>query len=79
MKMSVKLFGTLRQRFPDYRHQHGIEVEVPDGATAKDLLSLLKIPESKAAVVAMEGRILKRDDKMRQGAQVYVFQAIHGG
>jgi sulfur carrier protein ThiS len=79
MKMSVKLFGTLRERFPDYRHQDGIEVEVPDGATAKELLFLLKIPESNGAVVAMEGRILKRDDKMQHGAQVYVFQAIHGG
>jgi sulfur carrier protein ThiS len=79
MKMSVKLFGTLRERFPDYRHQDGIEVEVPDGSTAKELLSLLKIPESNGAVVAMEGRILKRDDEMQQGAQVYIFQAIHGG
>jgi sulfur carrier protein ThiS len=79
MKMSVKLFGTLRERFPDYRHQQGIEVEVPDGATAKDLLSHLKISESNGAVVAIEGRILKRDDKMQHGAQVYVFQAIHGG
>ncbi len=79
MKMSVKLFGTLRERFPDYRHQQGIEVEIPDGATAKDLLSLLKISESNGAVVAIEGRILKRDDKMQHGVQVYVFQAIHGG
>jgi sulfur carrier protein ThiS len=79
MKMSVKLFGTLRERFPDYRHQQGIEVEVPDGATTKDLLSFLKISESSGAVVAIEGRILKRDDKMQHGAQVYVFQAIHGG
>ena len=79
MKMSVKLFGTLRERFPDYRHQQGIEVEVPDGATAKDLLSHLKISESDGAVVAIEGRILKRDEKMQHGGQVYVFQAIHGG
>ena len=79
MKMSVKLFGTLRERFPDYRHQQGIEVEVPDGATTKDLLSFLKISESSGAVVAIEGRILKRDDKMQHGAQVHVFQAIHGG
>jgi len=69
----------LRELFPDYRHQDGIEVEVQDGATAKDLLSLLKISESNGAVVAIEGRILKRDDKMQHGAQVYVFQAIHGG
>jgi hypothetical protein len=27
----------------------------------------------------VEGRILKRDDKIQQGVQAYVFQAIHGG
>ncbi len=79
MKMTVKLFGTLRRRFPDYRHQQGIEVEIADGATAKDLLSFLRISESNGAVVAMEGRILKKDDIMQHGAHVTVLQAMHGG
>jgi len=79
MKLRVKLFGALRQRFPDYSHQQGIEVEIPDGATAKDLLSLLRISESNGAVVAVEGRILKSDDKMQHGVLVNVLQAIQGG
>lgn len=77
--MRVKLYGTLSQRFPGYRHSQGIEVEIPDGATVKDLLALLEIPESQGAVIAMEGRILKADDKMRCGVHANVFQAIHGG
>ncbi len=79
MKMRVKLYGTLSQRFPGYQHSQGIEVEIPDGATVKDLLALLEISESQGAVVAMEGRILKADDKMRCGVHVHVFQALHGG
>jgi sulfur carrier protein ThiS len=79
MKMRVKLFGALRQRFPNYRHQQGMEVEIPDGATAKDLLSLLRISESNGAVVATEGRILKGDDIIQGGAHVNVLQAMHGG
>jgi sulfur carrier protein ThiS len=79
MKMRVKLFGTLRQRFPDYRHQQGMEVEIPDGATAKDLLSLLRISESNGAVVATEGRILKSDDRIQGRAHVNVLEAMHGG
>jgi sulfur carrier protein ThiS len=79
MKVRVKLYGTLSQRFPGYRHSQGMEVEVPDGATVNDLLALLEISESQGAVVIVEGRVLKADDKMRCGVPVNVFQTIHGG
>ncbi len=79
MKLKVKLYGTLSQRFPGYQHSQGIEVDIPDGATVKDLLALLEISESRRAVVIAEGRILKADDKMRRGVPVNVLQAIYGG
>ena len=79
MRITAKLYGTLSQQFPDYRHSEGIEIETPDGATVNDLLALLEISESKKAVVAMEGRILKGDDPIRRGVPVQVFNAIHGG
>jgi sulfur carrier protein ThiS len=79
MKVRVKLYGTLSQRFPGYQHSQGIEIEIPDGATVKDLLALLEISESQGAVVIMESRVLKADDRMRCGVQVNVFQTIQGG
>jgi sulfur carrier protein ThiS len=79
MKVTVKLYGTLNQRFPDYQHSQGIEVELPEGATVQDLFALLEIPESQGAVVIMEGRALKADDPVRRGAPVDVFQSIRGG
>ncbi len=79
MKVKVKLYGTLRQSFPYYQHSQGLEVEIPEGATVKDLLTLLEISESRRSLVIMEGRILKADDKMRCGVPVNVLQAIHGG
>ena len=79
MKTRVRLYGTLSQRFPGYQHSQGIEVEIPDGAMVKDLLGLLEISESQGAVVIMEGRILKADDKMRRGVPVNVLQSIGGG
>jgi sulfur carrier protein ThiS len=79
MKVRVKLFGTYSQRFPGYQHSQGVEVDIPEGATVKDLLALLEISESPGAVVIMEGRILKADDKVRWGVPVNVLQAIHGG
>jgi sulfur carrier protein ThiS len=79
MKVKVKLYGTYSQRFPGYQHSQGLEVEIPDGATGKDLLALLGISESQGAVVITEGRILKADDKLPHGVPVNVLQAIHGG
>ena len=79
MKVRVRLFGTLGQRVPGYKPSQGIEVELPDGATVKDLLAHLKISESRGAVVIVEGRVLKADDKMQSGSLVSVLQAIRGG
>jgi sulfur carrier protein ThiS len=79
MKVRVKLFGTLSQGFPGYRHSQGIEVEIPEGATVKDLLALLEISESQGAAVTMEGRILKADDNLPHGVPVNVLQTISGG
>ena len=79
MNVKVKLYGTLSQRFPGYQPSQGIEVEIPDGTTVKDLLALLEISESQRAVVIVEGRILKVDDEIRRGVPVSVLQAIRGG
>ena len=79
MNARVKLYGTLRDRFPDYQHFQGIEVKIPDGTTVKDLLALLEISESQGAVVITEGRVLKEHDKIQCGVTVNILQAISGG
>jgi sulfur carrier protein ThiS len=79
MKVRVKLYGTLSQRFPGYRHSEGLEVELSEGATVKNLLALLGISESQGIVGIMEDQILKADDKIRSGVLVNVLQAIYGG
>ena len=79
MKVKVKLYGTLSQCFAGYQPSRGIEVELPGGATARDLLACLEILESQRAVVIVEGRILKADDEIRRGVPVNIVQAIGGG
>jgi sulfur carrier protein ThiS len=79
MKLRVKLQGTLCRRFPDYEPGESMEVEIPEGGTVKDLLSILEIPEKMRPVVVLEGRVLDRDDRMSFGSCVSVFQPIHGG
>jgi sulfur carrier protein ThiS len=79
MKLRVRLFGTLSQAFPGYKHSEGIEVEVPERATVKELLALLGLSESRGVVVMAEGRILRAEDSIRPGVPVSILQAIGGG
>ena len=81
MKIKVNLYGTLTRKVPGYQQSQGIEVEVPEGATVKDLLSLFQIPVLGAdkAVVAIDGRIRKTNDAIPSGARAQIFQPMHGG
>ena len=79
MKVKVKLYGTLSLQIPDYKLSQGIEVEILDGATVKDLLNQLEILETRGAVVIANGRVLKADDEVQNGALLDVFQSIQGG
>ena len=79
MKVKVKLYGTLSLHVPEYKPSQGIEIEIPDGATVKDLLAHLEILETRGAVVISNGRVLKADDKVQDGSSLDVFQSIQGG
>ena len=81
MRVKVNLYGTLSQKVPGYRQSQGIEVEVPEGATVEELLSLLQIPVlgSEKAVVAIDGRIRKANDEIPSGARAQIFQPMQGG
>ena len=71
--------GTLGQSFPCYRHDEGIEVEIPDGARVRNLLAHLKISESQGSIVSVDARLKKPDHKLGDGAVVSVFQPVFGG
>ena len=79
MKVKVKLYGTLSLHVPEYKSSQGIEVEIPDGATVKDLLTHLEISEMRGAAVVANGQVLKVEDEIQNGSSLDVFQSIHGG
>jgi sulfur carrier protein ThiS len=79
MKVRVKLYGTLAERLRPDERANGIEVEIPEGATAGALLAALGISEPQGGVVVVDGRVLAVDDKLGCGAAVSVFQPIGGG
>ena len=79
MKIKIQLFGLLGRKLPEFDSADGVQIELPDESTAGDLLKYLKIPEARGAAVAMDSRILKSGDLIRDGAEIRIFQAVHGG
>jgi sulfur carrier protein ThiS len=79
MKLKIKVFGTLTERFPNYDHEKGIDVEISDGARVKDLLDHLKISEPEPGIVVAEGRVRGDDEELQGTWTVDIFQSIFGG
>ena len=79
MKIRVKLFGTLPQRYPDYDSSQGLEVEIPEGARVKDLLARLEISASDGGLVAIDNLVVQHDHELETGVSVRIFQRAFGG
>jgi sulfur carrier protein ThiS len=79
MKVRVKLFGILGQRFTGYHHEQGMDVEIPDGARVRDLLSHLDISPSLGNIVSVDAQLMKPNDKLQNGALINIFQPVFGG
>ena len=79
MKIWVKLFGTLPQRYPEYDPEDGLEVEIPDGARVKDLLAYLEISSSDGGVATINNVVVNIEEKLKEGVCVRIFQSAFGG
>jgi sulfur carrier protein ThiS len=79
MKVKIKLFGVLGLKLPEFASPEGVEIELPDGSTARGLLKHLKIPDDSGPAVTIDSRLLKHEDLIRDGAEIRIFQAVHGG
>jgi len=79
MKVRIQLFGALGVKLPQFASPEGVEIELPDDSTAGDLLEYLKIPDAWHPAVAMNSRLLKYEGRIEAGAEIRIFQAVHGG
>jgi sulfur carrier protein ThiS len=79
MKVTIKLFGTLSELFPDYDFEQGLDLDLPEGSTVVDLLTFLEIFDDQGGTVLMDSRFLSKDETLTSGAQVLIFQVLNGG
>ena len=79
MRIRVRLFGTLGNKFSNHDPIHGFEVEISDGATIQDLIKKLDIPTSKIGPVSIDGRLVTPSEKLEKGSLVRIYHPISGG
>ena len=79
MEVTVKFQGALGSNLPGYDSGKAIQVELPSGATVHDLFVCLKIVEPRKTIVTMDYQVLKAEEKLREGADLKIFQMVSGG
>ncbi len=79
MKVHIRLFGTLGNKFPDHDRLKSFALEVPEGSTVANLIAKLDIPQSKIGIVSLNGQLVKVQKQLNDGDFIRVFQPIFGG
>ncbi len=79
MRVEVRLYATLRQRYPETPQGQSLVLEVEDGATLAGLLRQLDIPESLAKLTFVNGTQQGLGHVLKPGDSVGIFPPIAGG
>lgn len=79
MKVTVRVYATLRRYLPEGSAHNPIELELPDGATVGELLKRLGLPQDAVKVVFVNGRHAEFEHPLADGDQVGVFPPVAGG
>ncbi len=79
MKLEVRVFSGLEKFVSGITFGQAFEVEVPGGASGRDLLKILGIPEDQVFSMLANGRHFSFDDKFSPGDRVALFPPVGGG
>ena len=79
MRLTVKLYGTLSRSLDEYNHLSGLEVNIPGEASIHDLLAHLNILPERLGMIYMDGRLINKNSRLKDGALIKIFQPISGG
>ena len=78
MRITVKLFATLRRYQPD-APRTGVTLDLPDGADITAALSRLGVPERAPLVAMVNERVEHLDRVLKEGDVLSLFPPVAGG
>ncbi len=79
MKVKVTLYATLIRYHPEDKRNEPFAVELPEGATVKDLLDKVGIKAEEAKQVFIRHRSRPDDYTLEDGDEVAIFPPVGGG
>ncbi|RLD03288.1 MAG: MoaD/ThiS family protein [Chloroflexi bacterium] len=79
MKISVKLIASYRELLPLGTQGNKVEIEVPEGTTASDVMTQFNVPQDVSSVIVVNGRTVPLSTILVEGDEVTAFSAIAGG
>ncbi len=75
----VKLFATLRTYRPGLGIGEAFPVQVPEGATVRDLVALLELPEDEVKIIFVNALNREPGHVLADGDELGLFPPIGGG
>jgi sulfur carrier protein ThiS len=79
MKIQIALYATLSQYLPPEAQNRKATIEVREGATVRDVLSQLGIPQDLPNILLVNGRQAPEETVLKDGEVVSVFPPLAGG
>jgi len=79
VKVYVKLFALLRDRHPGPNRSEPLVVELPEGATAADLVPALNLPEKLVRHAFINNQQKTLDTLLKDGDKINLFPPVVGG
>jgi molybdopterin converting factor small subunit len=78
VRVQVRVYGGL-ERYVPVSFGEAMEVELREGATARDLLAVLGVPEKEVFSILVNGRHRTPPDPLAAGDRVALFPPVAGG
>jgi sulfur-carrier protein len=79
VEIEVRLFANLAEYGPSAARGGAARLELPEGATVRDLLSRLAIPDEAPRILLVNGRDVDATARLRAGDVVDVLPPLVGG
>ncbi len=83
MKITLKLYAMLDRYLPDNAERHQTSLEMPDGATAQDLIEQFNLPPELTHLVLLNGIYLEPVERvntqLNNGDVIAIWPPIAGG
>lgn len=79
MKIEVRLFSFLCQLLGKEGNRYSCHMEIGEGTTCADLLSVLHVPQDLPKVILVNGMVKEEKYLLQEGDEVSILPPVEGG